>query len=185
VLASAAVVSAPLHAQEPARFDTGIVVGGDWLQANALPLDRNAMQSAALNVSFRRRVWALDAGWLRVARTLNTVQGVSVSAGPLLHWGRVLFIPAVGVLGGKSYASRDSTGYDWVGPNGLTGHVPRYSYSSAASAGGGVALTVECPVYRAVGIRARAAQWFFSGAPLTDDRPRTLVGAGVSVRVGR
>ena len=178
MLAGFTTLAAPARAQGGSRFDTGIVVGGAWLQANALPLDRDALQSATVAVSARRTRWALDAGWLRVARTLSTVQGASVSAGPLLRWRSVLFIPTVGVLGGRAQASRDSTGYNWVDAQGV-------SYSSAGTAGGGVGLTVECPVYRAIGIRGVASQWYFSGAPLQDDRARTLVGAGASLRIGR
>jgi len=180
-----AVAAGPLHAQATTHFDSGIVLGGDWLQANELPLDRNALQSGQVTLSLRRQRWSVDAGWVRVARTLSTVQGGAISAGPLLHWGPVLLIPTIGVLGGRAQASRDSTGYDFVGAGGVIGHQPRYSYSSAATAGGGVALTVEYPVYRSLGIRAVASQWYFSGAPLEGDRQRFLVGAGLSLRVGR
>lgn len=178
-------VAAPLGAQIVPRFDTGIVVGGDWLQANALPLDRDAFQSSAVTVSIRRQTWAVEAGWLRIARTLSTVQGGSLSVGPLLHWGGALFLPSVGVLGGKASASRDTTGYDWVGAQGITGHQPRYSYSSASTFGGGVGLTVEYPLYRGIAARGLVSQWYFSGAPLEGDRARTLLGAGLSLRVGR
>jgi hypothetical protein len=183
-------LSSAAHAQQPtplaARpFDTGIVVGGDWLQANALPLDRDAMQSASFDISLRRGAWAVNAGFLRVARTLSTVQGAYVSAGPLLHWRRVLFLPTVGALAGKSYASADSTGYDWVGAGGVTGHEPRFSYSTAGAFGGGIGLTVEVPVYRMIAVRALASQWYFSGAPLENDRARTVVGAGLSLRFDR
>jgi hypothetical protein len=187
-LACASVLAAlafPLHAQQTARFDSGIVIGGDWLQANKLPLDRDALQSGEVTLSFRRHRWTVDASWLRVARTLSTVQGAAVSAGPLLHVGHVLLIPTVGAFGGRAQASRDSTGFDFVGPGGVIGHQPRYSYSSAGSAGGGVGLTVEAPLYRIIGIRAVASQWFFSGDPLEGDRQRFLLGAGLSLRVGR
>lgn len=178
-------VAAPVGAQVVPPFDRGIVLGGDWLQANALPLDRDAFQSSAVTVSLRRRTWAVEAGWLRIARTLSTVQGGSLSVGPLLHWGGALFLPSVGVLGGKASASRDTTGFDWVGAPGITGHTPRYSYSSASTFGGGVGLTVEYPLYRGLAARGLVSQWYFSGAPLEGDRARTLLGAGLSLRVGR
>lgn len=187
-LAGAAVVAAlasPLPAQTPSRFDSGVVLSGDWLQANELPLDRNALQSGTISLSLRRQRWSVDASWVRVARTLSTVQGGAISAGPLLHWGPVLFIPKVSVLGGRAQASRDSTGYDFVGAGGVVGHQPRYSYSSAATFGGGATLSVEVPLYRALGIRGVASQWYFSGAPLEGDRERFLVGAGLALRVGR
>jgi hypothetical protein len=184
LLACATLIAAsPLHGQTPSRFDSGIVIGGDWLQANELPLGRDALQSGQVTLSLRRHRWTVDASWVRVARTLSTVQGGSISAGPLFHLGPVLVIPTVGVLGGRAQASRDSTGYDFIGAGGVTGHQPRYSYSSASTFGGNIALTVEYPVYRALGIRAVASQWYFSGAPLEGDRQRFLVGAGLSLRV--
>jgi hypothetical protein len=166
------------------RFDTGIVVGGDWLQANALPLDREAMHSIDVGVSWRRQNWAVEGGWLRVARDLSTVQGVYVSAGPLLHWGRAVFIPNIGILGGQSFRSVDSTGYDFV-LNDVAGHQTRYSYSDGFAAGASVGLTADVAVYRMFGIRAMAAEWLFSGEPLAGDRARFVVGAGLSLRVGR
>jgi hypothetical protein len=178
------VVASPLHGQTPSRFDSGIVIGGDWLQANELPLGRDALQSGQVTLSLRRQRWSVGASWVRVARALSTVQGGAISAGPLFHLGPVLVIPTVGVLAGRAQASRDSTGYDFIA-GGVTGHQPRYSYSSAGTVGGDVALTVEYPVYRALGIRAAASQWYFSGAPLEGDRQRFVVGAGLSLRVGR
>ena len=155
VLASASLLvgaaATQVRAQAPdqssglQRFDTGVVIGGDWLQANALPFDRNAMQSASFGISLRRQSWAIDAGFLRIARSLSTVQGGYVSGGPLFHWKQVLFLPSVGVLGGKSYASLDTSGYNYVGANGVPGHVARFTYSSAAAFGGSVGLTVEAP----------------------------------------
>jgi hypothetical protein len=178
-------VAPPLHGQAvpTKRFESGIVIGGDWLQANALPLDRDAMESADFSVSLRRQPWAFDGGWLRIARTLSTVQGVYFSGGRLLHLGPVSFIPAVGVLGGQALESRDSTGFDFVGAGGVVGHTPRYSYSTSFTAGGSVGLTIEVPVYRAFGIRVVGSEWVFSGAPLDGDRTRGVVGGGLSIRV--
>lgn len=185
-LVLAASLARPLHAQDVSgRFDTGIVAGGDWLQGNALPFDRKAVESLDVTLGLRRRNWSLEGGWLRVARDLSTVQGASLSVGRMLHLGPVSLIPAVAGFGGEAYESRDSTGYDFVGAGGVTGHQPRYSYSSAASFGGSAQLTVEVPVYRMLGVRATVAQWYFSGAPLDGDRARTVVGAGVSLRVWR
>lgn len=173
-----------LGAQRTAVFEHGIVAHGDWLQANALPLDRDAFQSAAADLSFRARGWAVDGGWLRVARELSTVQGGSLSFGRLLPWGRVLFIPAIGGFVGRGQASVDSTGFDFVDPQtGVVGHTPRYSYSSAASIGGGAGLTIEVPLYRAIAVRGLAWEWYFSGAPLEGDRARTVLGAGLSIRL--
>jgi hypothetical protein len=173
-----------LQAQQAALFERGVVATGDWLQANALPLDRDAFQSASAGLSFRNGRWAADAGWLRVARSLSTVQGGSVSVGRLLPWKRVLFVPAVGGFVGRAQRSVDSTGFDFVDPaTGVTGHTPRYSYSSAASFGGGAGLTVEIPLYRALALRGVAWQWWFSGAPLDGDRARTVLGVGFSVRL--
>jgi hypothetical protein len=176
--------ASPLQAQRTALFERGVVASGDWLQANSLPLDRDAFQSAAADVSFRGRGWAIDGGWLRVARSLSTVQGGSISFGRLLPWKRLLFIPGVGGFVGRGQRSVDSTGFDFVDPaTGAIGHTPRYSYSSGASVGGGGGLTLEIPLYRFVAARGVAWQWWFSGSPLEGDRARTVLGAGLSVRL--
>ena len=185
MLALFTVATAPLHAQNRGPFDHGLVLGAAWLQANALPFDRSALPSGALSVALRRSSWTVEAGWLRVARSLSTVQGVSLSVGRLLPWGRVLFIPTVGLFGGEAQASRDSTGYNWTLPGGTAGRVPRYGFSRAATAGGGAGLTMEIPIVGELALRATAAQWMFSGAPLEGDRQRTLLGAGFSLRFGR
>jgi hypothetical protein len=189
-LALSAVLCVPLGAQMPGsqttnRFDSGIVVGGDWLQANSLPLDREVMPSAQVGVSVRRQSWAVDGGFLRVARSLSTVQGGYLSAGPLLNWNRVLFLPTIAGFAGQSYASRDSSGYNWVDSQGIPGHQPRYTYSSGFSAGGSVGLAIEVPVYRMIGVHASASEWFFSGTPLEGDRARMLIGVGLSLRLVR
>jgi hypothetical protein len=178
-------VATSLSAQiSPARpLDSKIVIQTDWLQANALPLDRDALPSLAIMGSYRRPSWSVDAGWLRVARTLSSVHGGAVLLGRPLQWRQVTFVPAVGGFGGRAQASADSTGFDFVAPDGTPGHTPRYSYSSAASFGGGASLTVEYAVHRLVGLRAVVQEWMFGGAPLEGDRARTLVGAGLSVRV--
>ena len=184
-LAAAAVpayAQAPLGTSTPGQFDAGFVASAAWLQANSLPLNRDALQSASASIGYRHNDWAFDAGWLRIARSLSNVQGGTVSVGRLLHVGPVLFIPAVQGLLGEGSRSVDSTGYDFVVGD-VVGHVPRYDTSSAFSAGGGVGLTVEYPVYRFVAIRAAAAQWYFSGSPLENDRSRTVVGVGLSARV--
>jgi hypothetical protein len=168
--------------QLPPAVRTGIVVTSDWLQANALPLDRDALHSMAVMASYRSK-YSVDAGWLRIARDLSTVQGGAVLVGRPLYWRTLLFIPAVGLLGGRAQASADSTGFDFIAPDGSTGHTPRYSYSSAATFGGGASLTVTLPVYGPLGARALVQQWLFSGSPLEGDRGRTLLGVGLSVRV--
>jgi len=173
-----------LQAQRTALFERGVVASGDWLQANSLPLDRDAFQSAAADVSFRGRGWTIDGGWLRVARSLSTVQGGSISFGRLLPWKRLLFIPAVGGFVGRGQRSVDSTGFDFVDPaTGAIGHTPRYSRSSGASVGGAAGLTLEVPLYRFIAARGVAWQWWFSGDPLEGDRARTVLGAGLSVRL--
>ncbi len=189
VVACLACIADPATAQRPApasaTFNHGIVVGGEWLQANALPLNRDALGSMSAEASLRHSHWAIDAGWLRIARNLSTVQGGFVSVGVPLAWGRLLAIPSIGAFGGQAQRSVDSTGFDFVGPNGVIGHTPRYSFSQSGSAGGGVGLTLEVPVYRAIALRASGSEWYFSGAPLEGDRARTLVGVGLSIRVNR
>jgi hypothetical protein len=188
------LLCAPLSAQSTTPFEHGIVASSDWLQANALPLNRDAIHSGSIDISLRRQTWSVDVGWLRIARDLSTVQGGTALVGRPLRWRRVLLIPALGAFGGEAQESRDSTGYNFtdgtcsatictVGT--VTGHTPRYSYSSAASFGGGGSLTIEIPLYGPVGVRGVAQEWYFSGAPLDGDRARTLLGAGISLRVGR
>jgi hypothetical protein len=178
------VLASPAGAQSVNRFDSGIVLSGAWLQANALPLDRDAMQSGAIDASLRWHRWSIEAGWLRIARDLSTVQGGSASLGRLLRWRAVQFIPSVGIFAGQARSSRDTTGFDWVTGT-TTGHTPRYSYSEAATFGGSVGLAIEVPIYRWFAGRASVSEAVFSGAPLAGDRTRTLLGAGLAVRVGR
>jgi hypothetical protein len=184
LLAPAARGQQPRAASTSHGFNTGIVVGGDWLQANALPLDRDAMQSASFDVSLRRNAWFVGAGFMRIARDLSTVQGGYISGGPMFHWKDVLFMPSVGALVGQASASADTTGYDYVS-GGVAGHQPRYSYSDGATFGGSVGLAIEVPVFRMIGVRAGASEWFFSGTPLENDRARTVVSVGLSVRAWR
>lgn len=184
-IALCCIASLSLAAQAPSAqrsFDHTIVIGADWLQANALPLDRNAAQSVGGDISWRPGNWAFNGGWLRIARDLSTVQGVTLSAGRVLRAGPIRFIPALSVLGGEAYESRDSTGYDFVS-GGTTGHVARYSYSSAFAFGGGVGLTVELPIYRIIGVRVVGSEWLFGGSPVEGDRNRGVVGAGLTLRV--
>jgi len=166
-----------------ATFNRGFVLSGEWLQANALPLDRNTVGSMSAEASLRHQHWAIEAGWLRIARNLSTVQGGFASIGVPLAWGRLLAIPSIGAFGGQAQRSVDSTGFDFIGPNGVIGHTPRYSFSRSGSAGGGVGLTLEVPLYRVIAVRASGSEWYFSGAPLEGDRARTLVGIGLSIRV--
>jgi hypothetical protein len=182
-LALSVVLALPVRAQTADRFDSGIILNGAWLQATALPLDRDAVQSGSLSVSLRKRGWSGEVGWLRIARDLSTVEGVSASVGRVLHWKSLKIIPAVGLLGGKAYASVDSTGFDWVDAQGVAGHTPRYSYSEGGTFGGSVGITLEVPIYRMLAARGMASQWFFSGSPLEGDRARTLLGVGLSVWV--
>jgi hypothetical protein len=182
---AAVVIGVPAGAQTPGPFDNGLSLTGSWLQANALPLDRDALQSGSVAVGLRHNKWNAEVGALRIARTLSTVEGATVSIGRVLRWKAVEIIPNVGILGGKAYASADTTGFDWVATGGVTGHTPRYSYSEAATFGGGAGLTIEIPVFSIIAVRGTASEWYFSGAPLESDRARTLLGAGLSLRVGR
>ena len=177
-------VASPLNAQGARLFDSGIVLSGAWLQANALPLDREAPHSGAIDASYRWNRWSVEAGFLRIARDLSTIEGGSAAFGRMFHWRAVHFIPAVGIFVGQALSSRDTTGFDWVSGS-TTGHTPRYSYSEGATFGGSAGLTIEIPVYRWIAIRGTASEWVFSGSPLEGDRTRTLLGAGLALRVGR
>jgi hypothetical protein len=160
------------------------VIGGNWLQANALPLNREGgtAQSFSGDVSWRRGNLALNAGFLRIARNLSTIQGGTLSAGWVFKAGPVQFVPAVSAFGGSASASRDSTGYDYVNGT-VTGHVARYSYSSGASFGGGAGLAIEAPIYKIIGARLVGSEWVFSGSPLANDRSRAVLGAGLTIQV--
>src|SRR5262249_37245936 len=154
----------------------------DWLQANALPLNRSAPQSVAGDVSWRPGSWAINGGFMRVARDLSTVQGGTLSFGRVLRVGPLRFIPAVSLFGGEAFVSQGTTGYNYVN-NGTTGHVPRYDYSSGFAYGGGGGLTLEVPVVSVVGIRGGASEWYFGGKPLDGERSRTVVSVGLTLRV--
>lgn len=164
-------------------FRSGFVLSGDWLQANALPLNRNALQSGDVTLSYRRPLFAVDVGGLRVARDLSTVAGAFAGVGPLFAWHGIVAHPAVDVLVGRGQASVDSTGYDFVTPSGATGHQAQFTYSSASTVGVGGSLTIDVPVYRMIALHLAASEWSFSGHPLSLDRKRTLVGAGLALRV--
>ena len=187
------LIAAPLQAQggptAPAsassRFDAGIVVGAEWLQASDISYEREALPSASFTIGLRRSGWTMDAGWLRIARDLSTVQGGTFSLGRVLSLGPLSIIPAVSLLGGQTYSSRDTTGYEFIDPQGVPGHQARYSYSEGFAFGGGAGLTVELPIFGPIRARVAGSQWFFGGEPLAGDRPRTVVGAGLSVRVKR
>jgi hypothetical protein len=120
-----------------------------------------------------------------VARKLSTVEGGSLSIQRPIRWRSVVILPAINFLGGKAYASVDTTGYDWTTAGGATGHTPRYTYSEGGSFGGGVGVTAEIPIYRGLAVRGVASQWAFSGTSLEGDRARTLLGVGLSALVGR
>jgi hypothetical protein len=187
-LALCCIASTSLIAQVPApvngrSFDHTIILGADWLQANALPLNRTGVApSIGGDISWRPGDWAVTAGFLRIARDTSTVQGGTLSFGRVIHAGPIRFIPAVSGFGGEAYVSSDSTGYNYVS-NGTTGHVARYSYSDGIVYGGGAGLTIELPLYRIIGLRAVGSWWYFGGDPVAVDRTRTVVGAGLTLRV--
>lgn len=175
----------PLAAQSPGSarsFDHVIILGGDWLQANAMPLNRSAAQSVGGDISWRPGAWSVSGGFMRIARDLSTVQGGTLSLGRVLRVGPLRFIPAVSLFGGEAYVSQDTTGYNYV-DGGVQGHVPRYDYSSGFAFGGGGGLTLEVPVVSVLGIRAGASEWFFGGTPLDGERTRTVVSVGATLRV--
>jgi hypothetical protein len=161
------------------------VVGGDWLQVKTLDRPGGAFPSTSFDVGMRFGSWSAEAGWLRIARDLSTVQGGTLSFGRIVSAGPLLFIPAVKVLGGQAYVSVDSTGYEYTDPTGAPGHQTRYTYSEGFVFGGGVGLTMEVPIYRWIRARAVASQWMFGGSPVGDDRMRTVLGAGLTLRVAR
>jgi len=160
-------------------------VKADWLQVGAMPLGRDALHSGSVGVMADMDHWVVDLGWLRAARALSTVQGGYLTIDRRLDWGNALVLPGLSLFGGSAEASRDTTGYNWTAASGTgTGHVARYTHSRAMSFGGGASLAIEYPSRSTVAVRASVAQWMFSGQPLTNDRQRTLAGAGLTVRFG-
>jgi hypothetical protein len=137
----------------------------------------------AFVASYRMPRWAVDGGWLRIARDLSTVQGGTLSAGPTLRWKMFTFLPQLGGFVGKAYASADSTGYEFVGPDGVIGHQARFSYSESTTIGGGAMLAIETPIYGPLNARVSGAEWVFSGSPLELKRTRAIAGFGLSMRV--
>ena len=79
---------------------------------------------------------------------------------------------------------RLTTGFSFATAQGATGHTARFTHSTSASTGAGVGLTIELPLYGPVAFRAHESRWYFTGAPLEGDRSRSLLGAGLSWRVG-
>lgn len=184
--------AAPLGAQAVPSTRVGVVpshdafvVGGDWLQVQSLDRTGGAFPSTSFDVGMRFGSWSAEAGWLRIARDLSTVQGGTLSFGRIVSAGPVLFIPALKVLGGQAYVSVDTSGYEFTDSTGAPGHQPRYTYSEGFTFGGGVGVTMEVPVYRWIRARVVASQWLFGGTPVADERTRTVLGAGLTVRVGR
>ena len=178
-------LAGPARAQAPTSPTAAVSIRADWLQANAMPLGRSALPSASVALERPWQDWSFEIGWLRAARALSTVQGGFVSASWPLWWGDALFLPGLGAFGGSSEASRDTTGYNWVVTSATdAGHVARYDHSRALTFGAGALLAFEYPARSPVGFRASVAQWMFSGQPLTGDRQRLLVGAGIAVRFG-
>lgn len=174
----------PIPMAASPSYNSGFVASGEWQQATGLPLDRKTMHSNAAQLEWRRDGWSFGAGWIRIARDLSTVQGGTLSAGKLFQLGPVTFIPALNALVGQAYVSVDSTGYDFTNPaTNTTGHVARFSYSDGVAVGGGAGLTLEYPVYRMIGLRASASQWFIGGDPVAINRSRTVVGVGLSLQV--
>jgi hypothetical protein len=184
VLACIAVNATVARAQSRSGAASGSI-RAEWLQANALPFTRDAAPSASAAFEFRRPAWSIEVGWLRVARKLSTVQGGFIGITRPIHFGNAVLLPGVAVLGGVAEASRDSTGYDFIGGTPpVQGRQPRYTYSESGAAGGGATLAFEFPARSTVSLRASGAQWYFTGKPLTGDRNRTVAGVGLVVRFG-
>ena len=165
------------HVQSRHRRRRRVVAG------NALPLNRNTLASVSFDASLRHSHWAVDAGWLRIARDLSTVQGGFVSFGFPSGVGSPSR-PSVDRRVRRSGAAFSRLhGFDFDRPQRCRRSHAALQLLESGSAGGGVGLTLEVPVYRVVGFRASGSEWYFSGATLEGDRARTLVGVGLSIRV--
>jgi hypothetical protein len=164
-----------------------IFVRADWLQAGALPLHRDALHSIDAAIEFRRTSWSAEAGYLRAARTLSTVHGGYLAVSKTFRNGDLTILPGIGILGGYAKVSLDTSGYEYTqagtGGTVVTGHQPRYTYSSALTIGAGAMLALEYSVSSMVNLRGSVAEWVFSGTPMEPDRQRLLAGVGVSLHL--
>lgn len=177
---AAAIVPSPI--MHGALFGGSLYATGDWLQANALPLNRDAIHSMSFDLSYRRSSWAVDAGYLRIARDLSTARGGFLSGSYVYRWNRITLLPFIGGFVGEALASADSTGYNFIAADGSVGHQTRYSFSKGTTIGGGAGLTAEVSLYGPIALRLDGADWFFSGDALALDRNRPVFGAGLSLR---
>lgn len=155
------------------------LVRADWLQAPAISIDRSTMPSAALSLERRTDGIAIELGYLRAVRSLSTAQGGFALFSRPIKWGSATAFAGGGMFFGGSSASADTTGYTYI-TDGKTGYQPRFSYSTAASFGAGVQLSIVYPLGTTTEIRASASEWGFSGHPVSGDNARFLAGIGIA-----
>jgi hypothetical protein len=159
-------------------------VRADWLQANEA-LTRSALPSNAVAIAWEGRVIGYSAGFLRIVRDLSTIEGGTAGFEVAFRSGR--FRVALGATGmvGVAMASRDTTGYQYVGAGGAVGHAPKFDYSRSSANGGGGTMTIEYDFLDHLGLRVTGGTWTFSGDPLGKEGTRTTIGAGLSVPFGK
>jgi hypothetical protein len=175
------LVAAFRHADAQTADQDGWYLRADWLQASAIKFDRSTMPSADVALEWRVGSRAVEFGYLRAVRKLSTVQGAYATLARPMRWGPTTVVAGIGIFGGQAAASADSTGYNYI-DGGVSGHQPRYSYSTGASFGGGVQLALEMPLGGMFGFRASVAEWAFSGHPVQGDNARFLAGVGLSLK---
>jgi len=175
-----AVMACRADAQAPASSKW--LVRADWLQASSITLDRTTMPSIAAAIEWRKGAFAVEAGFLRAVRSLSTIQGGYAAIIRPVRLGPVIFLPGIGLFGGQSAASADTTGYEFLS-GGVAGHQPRYSYSTGSAFGVGAQLGFAVPIGAWTEMRASVAEWSFSSDPVKGDNARFLAGVGFAVRV--
>jgi len=171
------------NAQATGFVPRPLSVRADWLQAQE-PLTRNALPSSAVAIAWEGATVGYQLGFLRIARDLSTIEGGTAGVELASRINR--FRIALGATGmvGVAMASRDTTGYDFVGAGGGVGHTPKFDYSKSGAKGVGATLSLEYEFFDHLGVRVTAGSWRFSGAPLGSATSRRTIGAGVTVPFG-
>jgi len=193
LVASVLLMAAPAHAQSQRAamapsFGPLAAVSAEWLQIGAGSLDRDATPSLAIAVAHDRpNGLRLEAGYLRAARRLSTVNGATGSVSMPLTYGRLTVRPGIGALVGRAVTTVDEGGYAWQSgtPDSTeTGYQSHRSYLRETTVGGAVNLGAEFQVIRALAITASVRQWVFTGDAIRQNRTPMLAGLGLSFHPG-
>ncbi len=169
--------TAPTYTHSP------FALRADWLQGNSA-LTRSTLPSNALAIAYEGQYFGASAGFLRIARDLNSVEGGTLGVETGFRAGRFRLSLGANAMIGVAMASMDTTGYQYVSTGGTTGHTPRWDYSRTSANGFGGTVTMEYDFFKYLGLRVTGGSWSFTGAPLGNVKTRTTVGAGLTVPFG-